>query len=252
MAQRLSLAMIARNEENCIEQALLSVHKHVDEMVFIDTGSTDKTFEICQAWGRAVRLSCDFLDFDFAEWKTAVSRMCRSEYILLLDADESVTGAEHLRTAVQWLYENRSEKDAVSFPRRRWLDREMTQRVEESAWPDWQARLYRNDPQIRWSGALHEKLNGAHYKMLEPVVIEHFQDVYGLAGPERATRRMEQRRILAQKAGVKVEGSDEALALAMRNVKAKADLVVRAPSDVEIRQTVEHVRNHPPFTGRPE
>ena len=45
---RVSLVMIARNEARCIERCLAGIKDHVDEIIIIDTGSTDDTVEICK------------------------------------------------------------------------------------------------------------------------------------------------------------------------------------------------------------
>ena len=216
----LSLAMVVRDEAQHIEAAVRSVLDYVDEFIFIDSGSADNTFERCTALGgRGVRLDATLMLFDFGAWKTAISRMCRGQYIFLLDGDERLTGAHYLSDMVDWLDRQRGAYDAIALPRRRWADLAMTTQVEKSAWPDWQARLYANDPSIRWTVVLHETLSGRHFHWgdsVEGPVIEHFVDPLHLADPERRTRRRLQREVLARRAGVRVEGTDEAERLAGR------------------------------------
>ena len=50
----LSLCMIVRNEEQCLAQCLESVRDIVDEMIIVDTGSTDRTVEIAEKYGARI------------------------------------------------------------------------------------------------------------------------------------------------------------------------------------------------------
>ena len=52
--QKLTLCMIARNEEEYIADALKSVQGLVDEIIVVDTGSTDKTVEVAREYGAKV------------------------------------------------------------------------------------------------------------------------------------------------------------------------------------------------------
>lgn len=206
----ISLAMVVRDEAECLERAIQSVIDYVDEAVFLDTGSVDGTADICAKYGHVIRLNTDYFDFHFGQAKTAVSWMARGAFILLLDADEVLTGADHLFDVVEMMDEHNLE--AVAFPRRRWLDYEMTIQVEKEAYPDWQVRLYRNDRRMIWRGALHETLDvqAYHLPIAKGIEIQHFVDSCHLADPTRAEKRLAQRTRLARKAKVPVEGSLEA------------------------------------------
>lgn len=83
---KVSLAMIVKNEERCIERCLLSVKDIVDEMIVVDTGSIDKTKEIAKQCGANV------YDFewvnDFSEARNFSLNQTTGDWILVLDADE--------------------------------------------------------------------------------------------------------------------------------------------------------------------
>lgn len=90
---RISLAMIARDEARCIERALESVRDVVDEMVVVDTGSTDDTVALAERAGATVH-HFGWVD-DFAQAKNAALEHCTGDWVLVLDADEwLVSGAE--------------------------------------------------------------------------------------------------------------------------------------------------------------
>ena len=93
----ISLVMIAKNEERCISRALNSVKNFVDEMIIVDTGSTDRTVEIARALGAKVY----FFDWihDFAAARNYALSQATHPWRLILDADEYVIeGAEYLKT----------------------------------------------------------------------------------------------------------------------------------------------------------
>ena len=84
----LSLAMIAKNEENCLGRCLESVKDLVDEIVVVDTGSTDKTKEI------ALKYTDKVFDFkwidDFSAARNYSFEMCTGDHILWLDCDDVI------------------------------------------------------------------------------------------------------------------------------------------------------------------
>jgi glycosyltransferase involved in cell wall biosynthesis len=84
----ISLAMIVKNEEATLVHCLESVRPLVDEMVIVDTGSTDSTIEIASGFGAQVRHFqwCD----DFAAARNESLKYCKGEWVLILDADEAI------------------------------------------------------------------------------------------------------------------------------------------------------------------
>lgn len=88
----LSLCIIARNEEAFLPACLASVQGVVDEVVLVDTGSTDRTLELARAAG--ARIFERPWDDDFAAPRTLAARQARGTFVLVLDADERLaTGA---------------------------------------------------------------------------------------------------------------------------------------------------------------
>lgn len=83
----LSVAMIAKNEERALGRAIASV-RSVAEVVVVDTGSTDRTRQVAQEHGARVY---DFKwNHHFGEARSESIRRCRGQYVLWLDADETV------------------------------------------------------------------------------------------------------------------------------------------------------------------
>lgn len=81
----LSLCMIVKNEEDVLERCLESLDDYVDEIVIVDTGSTDRTVEIARDWADT---------FDEAEWNGMAAARNRAmdlatgRFLLIVDADE--------------------------------------------------------------------------------------------------------------------------------------------------------------------
>lgn len=80
--------MIVRNEQRCLARCLDSVKDVVDEMVVVDTGSTDDTVAIARAAGAQVH-SFAWVD-DFSAARNAGLERCTGDWVLILDADEWV------------------------------------------------------------------------------------------------------------------------------------------------------------------
>lgn len=86
---KLSLCAIVKNEEASLPQCLESVKNVVDEMIVMDTGSTDKTIEIAQKFGaKVIRY---VWQNDFSAARNEALNYVSGEWVLVLDADEVLT-----------------------------------------------------------------------------------------------------------------------------------------------------------------
>ena len=80
-----SLVMIVKNEEKNLAKCLNSVENLVDEIVIVDSGSTDKTIEIAKTFGAKIFKR----EFDsFSNQKNYALSIATNEWVLHLDADE--------------------------------------------------------------------------------------------------------------------------------------------------------------------
>ncbi len=87
MSEKLSVTIITKNEEKNIERCLRSV-KWADEIVVVDSGSQDKTRQICQTFG------CRFVESEwlgFGKTKQLAVDSARYDWILSIDADEELS-----------------------------------------------------------------------------------------------------------------------------------------------------------------
>jgi glycosyltransferase involved in cell wall biosynthesis len=137
----LSAALIAKNEENFIGECLNSLKGVADEVVVVDTGSTDRTKDIARS------ASAQVYDYtwngDFSAARNRALEWSTGEWILYIDADERVranTGSNL-----------RAELSAPSFAGHRVLLHPLKGHTSY-----WSLRLFRNDPSIRFTGIIHE------------------------------------------------------------------------------------------------
>lgn len=90
----LSASMIVKNEADRLATCLGSVREHVDEIVIVDTGSTDDTLDVARTFTDRVFRSDKFTvntppeEFHFSEARNEALDRCRGRYALSIDADE--------------------------------------------------------------------------------------------------------------------------------------------------------------------
>lgn len=85
---KVTLCMIVKDEEAVIARCLDSLKDHVDEIVVVDTGSTDKTVEICKSYG--ARVYHHPWEGSFSVARNQAMSYVTTEWIIQLDADEEM------------------------------------------------------------------------------------------------------------------------------------------------------------------
>jgi tetratricopeptide (TPR) repeat protein len=140
---RLSATLIVRDESRFIEGCLASLAPHADEIVLVDTGSTDDT--VARASRFPISLHHLAWRDDFAAARNFAIDQARGEWILYIDADERLAAPEPEQLA------------AMLADRRRlaWQVR-FAPRVDSTPYAE--VRLFRRDPRIRFRGVIHESV----------------------------------------------------------------------------------------------
>lgn len=153
MRKTLSVALITRNEEGNLERTLGTV-AWADEIVIVDSGSSDRTEEIAR------KFHARFFDEPwkgFAAQKNSALEKCSCDWVLSLDADEALS--DELAKAIWEVLHNDSVLDGYALPRRnlflgRWIR-------HGGFYPDSKLRLFRRGSAEFETRPVHEKVHFA-------------------------------------------------------------------------------------------
>jgi hypothetical protein len=145
--------MIVRDEEQNLAACLESVADLMDEIVVVDTGSTDRTPEVARRLGARV---FDFPWVDsFAAARNECLRHATGEWIFWLDADERLTQPN--RTKVRSLFAELGQENKAYGMALLYLPAAGNVLSTEMKY----VRLFRNHPQMRWQNRIYEDITPA-------------------------------------------------------------------------------------------
>jgi glycosyltransferase involved in cell wall biosynthesis len=151
---RWSLALIARDEESTLGRVLSDASAFCDQLVVVDTGSTDATADIAKDLGAEVHHFA-WID-DFSAARNFAFEQCRGEWIVWLDADDAVppdaaAGFLGLREHLA----GRDDLDGVMVPYRTVFS---TEGPEICTFSYDRERVLRRGAGLRWGGVVHEAI----------------------------------------------------------------------------------------------
>ncbi|MEK3901832.1 MULTISPECIES: glycosyltransferase family 2 protein [unclassified Paenibacillus] len=164
----ISLCMIVRNEEKSLGRCLASVADIVDEIVIVDTGSTDRTKEIAASFGARIY---DFeWTYNFAAARNYSFSLGTSEYLLWLDADDVIEEADRVRfKALKTSLSSEYHSVAMSYILLTDSDGKPLGILRRN-------RLLRRDCHFQWTGAVHEYIEVTPPTLESDVCITHKKD----------------------------------------------------------------------------
>jgi glycosyltransferase involved in cell wall biosynthesis len=150
--QSITCAIIAKDEEEKIGECIDSL-KWVDEVLLVDTGSSDKTIEITKKRGAKI---VEISRGSYADWRNEALKHVKSDWIFYVDADERVTPA--LRDEIGQLISepvNQLSDSAHAIPRRNLIFGKEFKHGGQ--YPDYQKRLFLRSRLKGWTGKVHEE-----------------------------------------------------------------------------------------------
>jgi glycosyltransferase involved in cell wall biosynthesis len=155
--------MIVKNEESTLERCLSSVKNMVDEIIIIDTGSTDNTINIARKFTDRI-FSFKWID-DFAAARNESLRYATKEYILVLDADEYLDHKVDLQSDL----ESNCDYYYVNIKNEVVLGRIFTHST---------IRIFKNKINLKYENRLHEHINivgneGKYTDGIANIIIHH-------------------------------------------------------------------------------
>ncbi|WP_297453679.1 glycosyltransferase family 2 protein [Persephonella sp.] len=167
MALNISACIIAKNEEKNLPRLLESLKGKFDEIILVDTGSTDRTVDIAKQYG------CKIYHRKwqgFADARNYAVSKASGEWIWHFDADFELE-EEEWRKALYYLNNIPEDILAVNI-----LIKNIGDNLE-SAGISSNTFIHRNNPKVKWIGKVHETLNVSESYGI-PVFVKHygFQD----------------------------------------------------------------------------
>ena len=185
----ISLCMITKNEETYLENCLNSVKDIVDEIIIVDTGSTDKTKEIAKKFGAKI-FDFKWID-DFSAARNESLKHATKDWILVLDADEVIEKNDLQK--IKNVVENPDDFAGFQLEQRSYLNNIFEGAVKNNSdfelakdyqfyIPHFLCRLFKNNSGLKFSHRIHELVedsiakNSLKYKRID-VVLHHFGSV---------------------------------------------------------------------------
>ena len=171
---KVSYAILTHNEDKELKKLLDFLIRYKDEedeiVVLDDYSDNKKTIEILDFYVPKYDIIYEqrHLLKDFADQKNYLTRMCKGDYIINIDADE--IPHKQLMLNMKTILESNPTIDLYYVPRVNTVDGLTEQHIKQWGWnvndkgwvnfPDWQGRIWRNRPNIRWEKPVHERLVG--------------------------------------------------------------------------------------------
>lgn len=184
MKKTISLCTIVKNAQDTISEMLESIKGIVDEIIIVDTGSTDKTMDICRSYG--ARIYQTKWENDFSKLRNFSLTKATGNWILIIDADEVFVGNRKvLDDYMQKDYKNRLPMYFIDI-----YTSVNSKNKKDFKYFQKKVRFFPNNPKIRFENAIgediayDEKLNFLGLSS-EGIALRHF--VFG--GLKSKTRR---------------------------------------------------------------
>ncbi len=191
---KISYSILTHNETDSLEKLLRFLVKwkqEEDEIAILDDYSDDKkTKQILDFYVSTKDIIYEqrSLNNDYATQKNYLKSMCSGDYSFNLDADEMIS---------RWLIKNihgileDNQIDLIYLPRINTVEGLTQQHIQQWGWnvneegwinfPDWQGRVFKNRPNIKWEKPVHEMIKGfqtyAHLPTEKPFCMLHYKKI---------------------------------------------------------------------------
>lgn len=187
----LSACLIVKNEEKNLYECLKSIENVADEIVIVDTGSSDSTKEIASKFTSKI-YDFDWID-DFSAARNFSLNKATMPLILFIDADERLLNPKQLinikqnnkQTTGGWLVNLTSDSDKENGIK----DIFNTSLL----------RIVRNNPKIRFKGVIHEQILDSVLNLglkIEPSDINFYHKGYNLSPDEMREKQLRNLKLL--------------------------------------------------------
>jgi len=192
---KISYSILTHNETDSLLELINFLVDHKDEedeiVILDDYSDNEKTKEILDAVVSIhdIKFEQRNLFSDFASQKNFLKNMCTGEYIFNIDADELPN--KWLMENIKSILEANPSIDLYWVPRINTVSGLTVEHIQKWKWnvnekgwvnfPDYQGRIWRNRPNIRWERPVHEMLVGykeySHLPAQEEFALYHPKDI---------------------------------------------------------------------------
>jgi glycosyltransferase involved in cell wall biosynthesis len=175
----ISYAITACNEHVELERLLDQLNEHIrpeDEIVVqLDNTATDEVKKVAELYNVGASYEYHRITFglngDFASFKNNLKEHCSKDYIFQIDADEYLS--DQLILNLPEILELNPTVELYFVPRINTVEGLTQEHIQKWGWkldennwvnyPDYQHRIYKNIPSIKWENKVHEIITGAKY-----------------------------------------------------------------------------------------
>lgn len=182
---KISVCLIAKNEEKYIDQCLSSIKPIADEIIFVDTGSTDRTVEIAGKYTDKIYFHP--WNDSFSEARNQAMHYATGDWILTIDADEKLV-QEDIPIVLEAVKDKNN--DAIMIQIINALKGKGSKGVLNSE------RILKNNGIIRYEGRVHNRLVGITSAKFYPIRFMHYG--YDISG-DSAVKKFERTSSLLKK-----------------------------------------------------
>ena len=171
---KISYSILTHNEDESLQRLLEFLVKHKDEedeiVILDDFSDNKKTIEILDVMTSMHEMTFEqrHLLKDYAGQKNYLTRMCKNDYIVNIDADE--IPHKSLMKNLKPILESNPTIDLYWVPRVNTVDGITQEHINKWGWnvnekgwvnfPDYQTRIYKNTNDIMWMNKVHERITG--------------------------------------------------------------------------------------------
>ena len=197
---KISYAITVCNELEEVKRLvnfLLSNKRKEDEIVILydkQNGSKEVRQYLADL-PKEIEVMRDNFSGHFADWKNLLTSFCEGDYIFQIDADE--VPCTPLIESLPSILESNPELDVMLVPRVNTVEGLTQEHIQKwnwnvnsegwVNWPDYQWRVYRNTPEIKWVNKVHERLEG--FKTYTTLPMEEDYSLYHPKTIERQERQ---------------------------------------------------------------
>jgi len=197
---KISYAITVCNELEEIKHlvSFLLLHKRDEDEVVIlfdDKGTKEVREYLIKIEERLTLFHSAKFNNDFSQWKNLLTKLCTGDYIFQIDADE--VPCIPLIESLPYILESNPELDVALVSRVNTVEGLTQEHIQKWGWnvnsegwvnwPDYQWRIYRNTPSIKWKNKVHEVLEG--FKTYTTLPME---EDYSLYHPKTIDRQEKQ------------------------------------------------------------